>query len=52
MNWPVMEERFGKKVQFRRYGLRKPIWSRLGATAVEDVVAGIEERAAFARFGL
>ncbi|MFV0512343.1 MAG: S49 family peptidase [Jhaorihella sp.] len=49
---PKMRERFGDKVQFRRYGLRRPFWSRLGAEIVQDAIAGIEERAAYARFGL
>ena len=49
---PKMQERFGDRVKFRRYGLPRPIWSRFGATLVEDAVAGLEERAAFARFGL
>ncbi|MEX0277371.1 MAG: S49 family peptidase [Ruegeria sp.] len=49
---PKMQERFGDKVRFRRYGLRKPIWSRFGTAIVQDTVAGLEERAAFARFGL
>lgn len=49
---PKMEEQFGEKVRFRRYGLRKPIWSRFGVTLVNEAVGGFEERAAFARFGL
>jgi len=49
---PKLQERFGDKVQFRRYGLRRPIWSRFGAELAQDVFAGIEERAAYARFGL
>ncbi|MEM8536880.1 MAG: S49 family peptidase [Pseudomonadota bacterium] len=49
---PVMKDRFGDKVQFRRYGQRKPRLARFGAQIVDDAVAGIEERAAFARFGL
>ncbi|KIC46446.1 multidrug transporter [Ruegeria sp. ANG-S4] len=49
---PKMQERFGDKVRFRRYGLRKAIWSRFGTAIVQDTVAGLEERAAFARFGL
>ncbi len=49
---PKMQERFGEKVRFRRYGLRKPFWSRFGASVVQDAVSGIEERAAYARFGL
>ena len=49
---PMMKERFGDKVKFRRYGVRKPIWSRFGAAVAQDAIAGLEERAAYARFGL
>ncbi len=53
---PKMTERFGDKVQFRRYGPRRPLLSRFGARLSQDALAGIEERieerAAFARFGL
>jgi NADH:ubiquinone oxidoreductase subunit 5 (subunit L)/multisubunit Na+/H+ antiporter MnhA subunit len=49
---PKMQERFGEKVKFRRYGVRKPIWTRFGASLAQDAIAGLEERAAFARFGL
>lgn len=49
---PVMKERFGDEVQFRRYGPKRPLLARFGAQIVGDAVAGIEERAAFARFGL
>jgi serine protease SohB len=49
---PKMRERFGDKVQFRRFGLRRPFWTRFGAHAAQDIMAGIEERAAYARFGL
>lgn len=49
---PMMKDRFGEKVKFRRYGVRKGILSRFGAQIVEDTVQGIEERAAYAQFGL
>lgn len=49
---PKMQEVFGQKVKFRRYGLRRPLFSRLGASVVDQTVTSIEERAAFARFGL
>ncbi len=49
---PMMEARFGDKVKFRRYGVRRPLFSRLGAQAMDDAVSVIEERAAYARFGL
>lgn len=47
-----MKERFGDKVRFRRYEVRRPFFRRFGASLIEDAVAGLEERAAFARFGL
>jgi len=49
---PMMQERFGKKVKFKRYGTKKGLLSRFGAQMVQDAVFGIEERAAYARFGL
>ncbi|WP_058312036.1 S49 family peptidase [Shimia thalassica] len=49
---PFMKEKFGKEVTFRRYGMRRPMWQRFGATFAQDAVAGIEERAEYARFGL
>ncbi|MBL4768880.1 MAG: S49 family peptidase [Rhodobacteraceae bacterium] len=49
---PLMKDRYGDKVQFRRYGQRRSLLSRFGASIVQDAVAGIEERAAYARFGL
>ncbi|WP_342077922.1 S49 family peptidase [Yoonia sp. SS1-5] len=49
---PVMKDRFGDKVQFKRYGAKRSILSRFGTQIVGDTIAGIEERAAFARFGL
>ena len=49
---PVMKDRFGDKTRFRRYGPKKSLFQRLGARLALDAVAGLEERAAFARFGL
>ncbi len=49
---PKMQEVFGDKVQFRRYGLRRPFLSRFGTQLAEDALASVEERAQFARFGL
>ena len=37
---------------FRRYGVRRPFWSRFGAQVIDDAGHMIEERAAYARFGL
>ncbi|WP_108835601.1 S49 family peptidase [Tateyamaria sp. Alg231-49] len=49
---PFLKERFGEKVQFRRYGVRKPFLARFGTQMVDDAIASVEERAAFAQFGL
>ncbi|NRB01965.1 MAG: S49 family peptidase [Rhodobacteraceae bacterium] len=49
---PFMQQRFGKKVKFRRYGMRRPLLSRIGGQLMGDAVAQIEERAAFAQYGL
>jgi signal peptide peptidase SppA len=49
---PEMKRRFGDKLRFRRYGVRRGLMARLGMQVVQDAVGGIEERAAFARFGL
>lgn len=49
---PVMKERFGEKTAFRVYGMRRPLLHRLGLDMVQDALAGVEERAAFGRFGL
>lgn len=49
---PMLKDRFGDKVQLRRYGVRKPLLARFGAQVVDDALGSIEERAAFAQFGL
>ena len=49
---PVMKDRFGDKVTFRRYEARRPWFSRFGAKLTEDALSAIEERADFARYGL
>lgn len=49
---PMMKARFGDKVRFRRYGVPRNLLARLGASAIESAAGAIEERAAFARFGL
>ena len=49
---PTMKERFGKKVRFRVFEQRRRFASRLGIEMVDQAITGIEERAAYARFGL
>lgn len=49
---PMLKERFGKKVRFQNYAAKRGLLSRFSAQIVGDAVQGIEERAAYARFGL
>lgn len=49
---PMIKERFGDKVQFKRYGVKKPFLSRFGAQLMDDALHSVEERSAFAQFGL
>jgi len=49
---PKMKEIFGDKVRFANYGKRRSVFQRFGAQVVGEAVAGIEERAVWARFGL
>ena len=63
---PKMRELLGPDLRFRRYGLRRPFLRRLGAgagpaeglaaslgaAALDGILARLEERAAYARFGL
>ena len=39
-------------VKFKRYGLKRGLLSRFGAKVMDDAMGSIEDRAAFARFGL
>ena len=49
---PTLKGQFGDKVRFRKYGPKKSLFSRLGARVMGEAVGQIEDRAAFARFGL
>ncbi|MEM6479930.1 MAG: S49 family peptidase [Pseudomonadota bacterium] len=49
---PTLKERFGDKVRLRYFGRRKSILNRLGARLLGDLNYSIEERAAYAQFGL
>ncbi len=48
----VMKARFGDKVKFRRFDQKRGLLSRFGARVMNDAMGSIEDRAAFARFGL
>jgi serine protease SohB len=49
---PMMKDRFGDKVKFRRYEIRRPFLSRFGARLMDEALHTFEERLAYARFGL
>lgn len=49
---PRLKEVFGDKVRLRYYGQRRSLAQRFGLNLVQDAYTGLEERAAFARFGL
>jgi len=49
---PTMKARYGKKVRFSLYGKKKGLFQRFGAQLAGDAIGVIEERAAYARFGL
>ncbi len=49
---PKMKELYGDKVRFAQYGRKRGLFQRFGMNIAEDGIAAIEERAAYARFGL
>lgn len=49
---PKLKELYGEKVKLVPYSRRRGLFGRLGASMAIDAMAGIEERAAYARFGL
>lgn len=49
---PKMKDIFGDKVQFRVYQQRRSLLSRIGAQAAQNATAALDERAAYARYGL
>lgn len=49
---PMMKARFGDKVRFRVYGMRRPFLARFGLSLMGDALALAEERALYARFGV
>lgn len=49
---PKLKELYGEKVALVRYGRRKGLFRKFGATLVNDAIGAVEDRAEFARFGL
>ena len=47
-----MKEIYGDKVRFAKYGPRRGLLARFGATLAQDAIGAVEERASYARFGL
>ncbi len=49
---PTMQDRYGEKVKFARYGQKRGLLSRFGATILSDTLNQVEERALWAQYGL
>lgn len=49
---PFMKAKFGGKVRLRRYGPKRSLFQRFGARFIGAAWDGLDERVAFARFGL
>ncbi|PYE83726.1 S49 family peptidase [Pseudoroseicyclus aestuarii] len=49
---PMMKQRFGDKVRLRRYGPKRSLMQRFGMAMGAEALGAVEDRAAFARFGL
>ena len=49
---PKLKELYGEKVRFANYTRKRPLFLRFGGAMAEDAIATVEERAAYARFGL
>ena len=49
---PKLKELYGEKVKLARYGRKRGLFQRFGAQIIDDAVGVMEERAAYARFGL
>jgi serine protease SohB len=49
---PTLKDRFGDKVRFRVYGPKQGWGKRFGMSIIDHSLNSIEERAAFAQFGL
>lgn len=49
---PKLKERFGDKVRLVPYTQKRPLLARFGAQVVQDAIFGLDERAAYSRFGL
>jgi signal peptide peptidase SppA len=49
---PWLKDKFGDKVRFALYGPKRGLLQRIGGQAASQLISSVEDRAAFARFGL
>ncbi len=49
---PKLKELYGEDVRFAKYGRKRGLLQRFGASMANDALAAVEERADYARFGL
>ena len=49
---PKMKEIYGDKVKFQVYGRKRGLLSRIGGRVIDDAIGAVEDRVAFARYGL
>lgn len=49
---PEMKEMYGDKVRFSLHGVKRSMWQRFGAKLIGGALSEVEDRAAYARFGL
>lgn len=49
---PQMKALFGDKLRFRTYGPKRGLLARFGVNALDGIASAVEDRAAFARYGL
>lgn len=49
---PILKARFGDKVRFRRHEQKRRLFPKLGISLAQDALDVIEQRSAWARFGL
>jgi serine protease SohB len=47
-----MKELYGDKTKFAVYGPKRSLFGRFGISLGSSLASGLEERAAYARFGL
>ena len=49
---PKLKELYGDDVRFAKYGRKRGLLQKFGASVAQDALAAVEERADYARFGL